>query len=564
MRSLDSEANGDIPLAPLWIPRSEFLCRLDAGSEPREAGLRVWASSEPWVRAMFDLARDPRVRLAELLDWTALLDRHSAVDVGVRGSDTRVFWANIEPVEANAAECEFRLGVLMALVSDPEHEEVPRVVHDECRARGAARCVFTVCDLLPRADPLHERMFYESRLLEAGLQGREALFRRMSKIQGSIPMPDLRVMGRLRRFMEEFEDIILVFDRNLAILDANRAALRFSQVSLDVIRGLSARDLLSADSFAIVKGTLPILFESGGARGLVVEGRNRDGWVPLEVSARVVSNGQLIICMARDISQYLALERELAERNRQLRDQNERIRGADLLKSEFLANVSHELNTPLTCIRGFSKMLLGDLREEQGGATPRLDSDKRLEFVQIIGNEAVRMGDLISGLLELAKIESGIVTLDKGRTSLNEILLESVEMLKPRLDERALEIEQKLDTTLRAASLDADRMKQVALNLLENAIKFSPQGSRITITSRSLRGMQEFAVANSAPDIDEAQLESLFDRFVQQDGSFARHEGGVGLGLNLVRAIAELHDGKAWAELVRPGRVEFVVRIPEG
>lgn len=505
------------------------------------------------------------MRLAEVPDWTALLDRHSVVDLTVRQGDTEVFWSNVGEAEADPRECEFRLGVLTALASGPGDGRVPRVDHVRCRVRGDEHCIFSVRDREPRADPLHASALYEAHRLECGLQGRESLFRRIHDVEsGPDPVPDASEYLLVRRFLEDIEDVMLVFDANLTIVDVNRAAMRFSGMGVDAMRGLSARDLLSADSFALVRGSLAALLEAGSARGLVVEARSKSGWVPLEVSARVDRSKQYILCIARDISQHLALERELAERNRQLREQNQRIRQADLLKSEFLANVRHELHTPLTSIRGFAKLLQGDLQSESEGSSLRLAPGKRVEFLQIVENEALRMGDLIAGLLELSKIESGLVVLDRTQASLNDIARESLLIVRPRFEERRLEVELDLDPELPDAQLDVDRMKQVALNLLDNAIKFSPSGERVLVRTTSLGGMVHLGVRNATRELGAEQLDRLFDRFVQGDGSFARHEGGVGLGLNLVRAVAELHGGKAWGELVDPGRVEFAVRVPQG
>ena len=508
------------------------------------------------------------MRLAEVPDWAALLDRHSMVDLSVRQGDTEVCWSNVGDAEPDSRECEFRRGVLTALASGPGDGRVPRVDHVRCRTRGDERCIFAVREREPRPDPLHASALYEAHLLECGLQGRESLFRRIHQMEApGDPVPDIRQFRMMRRLLEEIEDIMLVFDTNLTIIDVNLAAQRFSGMSLDAMRGLSARDLLSADSFAIVRGALPMLLEAGSARGLVVEARARDRWVPLEVSARVDSSKRVIMCMARDISEHLALERELAERNRQLREQNQRIREADVLKSEFLANVSHELHTPLTSIRGFAKLLQRDADAGREGSPLRLSVEQRVEFLQIVSNEAERMGDLIGGLLELAKIESGVVVLDRTLASLNDIARESLLIVKPRLEERGLLVELALDPELPDAPLDIDRIKQVALNLLDNAIKFSPPGATVCVRSAAIGGMVHLGVQNTSHELDAEHLDRLFDRFVQRDGSFARREGGVGLGLNLVRAIAELHGGKAWAEPVEPGgsgRIEFAIRVPQG
>ncbi len=547
---------------PLWVLRSEFLERLACEPSAYDVGVRVWQASEPWVRAALASVGDPTVRLAECREWSALLDRHSDTELLEGRDDAQIRWILTQEFEPHALECELRRGALAGLLQDERGE--PAVVrHPVCRALGGDACRFVVEGLRPRADEAHARFVQEASVLSATLQGRETLFRRMARSGAATgPFPDIRELHAVRRFMEDIEDIILIFDRNLCVLDANRAAVEFSGMSLDELRGQSARDLLSADSIRRVTASVPLLMQQGFRRGLRVEGRTRHGWVPLELSARMSESRETVVCIARDISEHLYLERQLAERNQQLQTQNERIRESDLLKSEFLANVSHELNTPLTSIRGFAKLLETELDGERKGLPVRLDPDKRLEFLQIVHNEADRMRDLIGGLLELSKIESGVVTLDRAWVSLNTIVQESLMVLKPRLDERHLEVDQVFAPGQSQSFLDPDRMKQVVLNLLDNAIKFSPQGSRIRVASQASRGMAELSVRNPARNMSREHLERIFDRFVQRDGSFKREHGGVGLGLNLVRAIVELHGGKVWSELPEPGVIEFRVRLP--
>ena len=558
----ESPGGEDPRLAPpLWVLRSEFLARLAAERCAFDVGVRVWDACEPWVRACLAASPGPEALLAECREWLALLDRHS--DIEPISDAPAVFRrAQLHELSADPLECELVRGCIAGLLRD-ERGDPARVEHPECRAQGAPSCRFVVPELAARTDPAHARLFDEASLLSATLQGREALFRRMARSGAATgPFPDVRELEAVRRFMEDIEDIILIFDRNLCVLDANRAAVKFSGMSLDELRGQSARDLLSANSIRRVAESVPLLIEQGFRRGLRVEGKTRHGWVPLELSARVAENRETVVCIARDIREHLSLERQLAERNRQLQEQNERIREADLLKSEFLANVSHELNTPLTSIRGFAKMLQSELESERKGEPARLDSAKRLEFLRIVHKEADRMRDLIGGLLELSKIESGVVTLDRAWVSLNTIIQDSLMVLKPRLDDRRLTAGLEAGHGLAPAFLDPDRMKQVVLNLLDNAIKFSPEGSRIRIATASERGMLELAVRNPARDMTAEHLERIFDRFVQRDGSFKREQGGVGLGLNLVRAIVELHGGKVWSELVEPGVIEFRVRLP--
>ncbi len=475
---------------------------------------------------------------------------------------TRVLWNNVPGLGADAWECLLRLGALSGLLSYGSAPAPFGVEHTRCRARGDEDCLFLVENLSAREEPTHAAMLREASIMAGKLGAQEVFVRRLSQFSARhAPFPDVREMRAVRRFMEEVEDIILIFDRNLWLLDANRAAVRFSGMDLNEMRGLSARDLMGTESFEIVQRNLPKLFERGYLSGLQIKGRTRTGYVPLEVSVRMGHNGESMVCIAHDISRHLQLERELAARNQQLETQNKRISEAGLLKSEFLANVSHELTTPLTCIRGFARLLRGDLEMEMEGAEAHLPMEKRSEFLRIVHEEAQRMGELISGLLELSKIEAGVVTLDRARISLNTIVQECLLVLKPRLDELAMGVDCQLDPGLPLAYLDPDRMKQVVLNLLDNAIKFSPDGSEIGVRTRKGDGAIELRVRNPSSELKEGDLTRIFARFVQRDGSFTRRHGGVGLGLDLVRAIVERHGGRIWGEFPVPGQVEFIAEI---
>ena len=135
-------------------------------------------------------------------------------------------------------------------------------------------------------------------------------------------------------------------------------------------------------------------------------------------------------------------------------------------------------------------------------------------------------------------------------------------VLKPRLDELAMRVDCQLEPGLPLAYLDPDRMKQVVLNLLENAIKFSPNGSEIGVRTQTGDGRIQLRVRNPSSELKEGDLNRIFARFVQRDGSFTRRHGGVGLGLDLVRAIVERHEGRVWGEFPVSGQVEFIAEIP--
>ena len=546
----------------LWVQRSDWLEALARRENAYTAGERLWRASEQWIAALAELAQDPSVILAELPLWARFLDRHSSVTVLPGAEDTEILWSNVPGFPPDAAECEFRLGALRALLAHCSGEEPVAVAHVECAARGGDRCRYEVLDWIPCRDKRHEHALHEVSHLAADLEGRETLHRRLSELAlRTGPLPDLRTIGAVRRFLEEVEDIILVFDRDLEVVDANRAALRFAGMSLAELQGYSMQDFLSPASWDTVRELLPRLLDAGAMRGVQLDVRTRRGEATLELSARVTASGEAIVCIARDITGRLALERELARRNEQLRAQNERIADADRMKSEFLANVSHELTTPLTSIKGFAKLLRGDVSAELAGGV-RLAAEQRAEFLALVEREAARMTELIHGLLDLSNLEAGGVTLQRKRMALGSVVEECLQILKPRLDDAGLELEPVLDPSLPHAWLDPDRIKQVVLNLLENSAKFSARGACITVATAVAEGAVELRVSNPCHELGSRDLERIFARFVQRDGSYSRKYGGVGLGLNVVRAIVELHGGRVWAELREAGRVEFIVRLP--
>lgn len=546
----------------LWIPRAELLEIFAERDNAFTAGLRVWEVAEPWLLAFAQLAQDPSVLLAELPIWARFLDRHSSVEVRSGERDTRLFWSNAPGFPTEASECEFRLGAMRSLLSSCSGEEPVVVSQVECSSHGGSRCCFEVKAWIPCGDVRHERALREASLLQAELEGREAVERaRSESADGVAPLADLRDLQRVRRFMDEVPDIILVFDRQLMVLDANRAALRFTSMSLAELRGQSVQGLLDDASWDVIRDLVPRLFEVGSLSGIRLEARTRTGPATIEVSARVSASSDSLVCIARDVTERLRLERELGERNEQLRLQNERIVDADRMKSEFLANVSHELTTPLTSIKGFATLLRRDVAAEIAGGA-RLSTVQRAEFLGLVEREATRMTELIRGLLELSNIEAGGVALARRPAALGAIVHECLQILKPRLDEAGFAVDLALDPALPLAELDPDRIKQVVLNLLENSLKFSQRGARVRVSTAHDDQAVEVRVRNPSNELGPQDLERIFARFVQRDGSYSRKYGGVGLGLNLVRAIAELHGGRAWAELPFAGTVEFVVRLP--
>jgi two-component system, NarL family, sensor histidine kinase BarA len=265
--------------------------------------------------------------------------------------------------------------------------------------------------------------------------------------------------------------------------------------------------------------------------------------------------------------------RELEDKNQKLQVAYDRLKELDRLKSNFLATVSHELRTPLTSIIGYSEMLVeglaGDLTKEQR------------EFVQTIRDKGDQLLALIKGLLDLSKLESGTMSLRKNHVDVGALIKDVVSTMAPTARKKEVELQFDVEKGLPAIWADAERLRQVLLNLTENAIKFTPVSGSVRLTAR-ITGMDaqnagdaggmvllgarrtavEMRVADTGIGIPEVERTRVFDAFYQVDSSSTREAGGTGLGLSIVKRLVDGHDGAVRIEANQPRGAVFVVTIP--
>ena len=212
------------------------------------------------------------------------------------------------------------------------------------------------------------------------------------------------------------------------------------------------------------------------------------------------------------------------------------LRRLEGLRREFVANVSHELKTPLTSIKGFVETLLD-------GAVD--DPVNNRKFLQIIAGHTEQLTRLIDDLLALSQIESREAGLALAPVPLRPVLEETLLMLKPQLDHRQIVVELDLPTDLPPLKADRDRLKQAVLNLLDNAVKFNVEGGTITISASPGHEAVLIHVTDAGIGIPPEDLPRIFERFYRVDKARSRQLGGTGLGLSIVKHIAEAHGGAA-------------------
>jgi signal transduction histidine kinase len=205
-------------------------------------------------------------------------------------------------------------------------------------------------------------------------------------------------------------------------------------------------------------------------------------------------------------------------------------------KSDFLASMSHELRTPLTSIIGFSELLITD-------ANGRFDAETRSRFLNQINSGGKDMLVLINDVLDLSKVEAGLIELQIERVLVADIVTSVLSTIEPLAATKGIRVQAELSAAL-YVSADPGKLRQMLLNLVSNAVKFTPSSGRVAIEVRRLEGAVEISVTDTGIGIAESDRGRLFEAFRQIDSPSASHQQGTGLGLALTKRYVELHGGK--------------------
>jgi signal transduction histidine kinase len=236
---------------------------------------------------------------------------------------------------------------------------------------------------------------------------------------------------------------------------------------------------------------------------------------------------------------------------------NRDLAAASQHKSEFLANMSHELRTPLNAIIGFSQVLsdrmFGELNEKQE------------EYLQDIHASGQHLLSLINDILDLSKIEAGRMELEVTDFHLPTALDNALILVRERASRRGIRLGSTLDQSLGTIRADERKVKQVLLNLVSNALKFTPEGGRIEIRAGMDDGMAEISVTDTGVGIAPEDQEAIFEEF-RQVGTADKKVEGTGLGLALSRKFIELHGGRIWvkSELGQGSTFTFTLPVQRG
>ena len=210
------------------------------------------------------------------------------------------------------------------------------------------------------------------------------------------------------------------------------------------------------------------------------------------------------------------------------------------MKTELLSTVSHELCTPLGSIKGYATTLLTH--------ASKLRREEQREFLEIIDSEADRLRELIENLLDMSRLEAGVLRIDREPLRLGGVAREVVRRTQLATPNHELVLDWLPEADEPWVNGDPKRLYQVLQNLLSNAVKYSPDGGCITLRARTARRELVVAVADQGFGMPATELDRIFDRFHRVGGEVSRRVGGTGLGLAICKGLVEAHGGRIWAE----------------
>ena len=212
----------------------------------------------------------------------------------------------------------------------------------------------------------------------------------------------------------------------------------------------------------------------------------------------------------------------------------------DKVKSDFFASMSHELRTPLTSIKEGTGLLL----EGVGGAT----TEKQRKLLTILAEESNRLIGLVNSLLDLSKMEAGMMNYSFEKASLAPLIKKAVGEITPLIEAKGIQLETEVAERLPTVKVDSERILQALRNLIGNAVKFTPRAGRVKVAARSVTGKIEVSVRDTGPGIAPENLKAIFDKFHQGNSNGAFSVNGTGLGLAIAKHIIVSHGGEIWAE----------------
>ncbi|HYY33844.1 MAG TPA: GAF domain-containing protein [Gaiellaceae bacterium] len=332
---------------------------------------------------------------------------------------------------------------------------------------------------------------------------------------------------RSEAILANIADGIVVVDRNDAIVLWNATAEQITGVPAEEALGRRVSDVLQRE-LASEMGASPRERQISIPRG------GKEVWLSLTEAVMADAAGSVAgrIFTFRDVSSERVVEQ---------------------MKSDFVATVSHELRTPLTSIYGFAETLLR--------SDVAFSEAERRTFLGYIGSESERLINIVDDLLNVARLEAGTLGLNIASTDVREVVGETVSRFAERVD-GTVSFDVHLPRTLVRVRADKEKLKQIVMNLIDNAVKFSPDGGQISVSARRRSDTVEIRVADEGIGIPRADQQRIFTKFYRSEQAALHSPQGTGLGLFLARGLLAAMGGRIWVESTEGEGSTFVFELP--
>lgn len=340
---------------------------------------------------------------------------------------------------------------------------------------------------------------------------------------------------RLRLLFESTAEFIHILDKNGRIIQVNPAIIKHSGYSENEFIGKRLDEFFTLDSRKIFVEQFKILHENGSIRQ-EFEFVCKDGTITtVECSISAICNNQ------GEILSFVSLQRDIAKKEE-----------TGQMKSEFVSHVTHELRSPLASIKGFASTILAD---------KEMDEKTRTEFLNIINDESERLARLIEDLVDLSKIEHGDIKIDKQKVQIPGIIQEAISKLKPQYEKKKIVLKAETPPDIPFIFCDRDMILRVTVNLLLNAIRFTPERGRVTVSVEKEREKIKVKISDTGFGIPKEDLPFIFDKFYRAETP-GDEKKGSGLGLSIAKEIIKSHEGDIWVKSRVGKGSTFYFRLP--
>jgi signal transduction histidine kinase len=378
--------------------------------------------------------------------------------------------------------------------------------------------VITAMTVIGVARMITQRQDYESSI-ERSYQ--TEMVARTKLAEGVRPKANKAIVLREEQKRVELRDSISGDTRDTVIL-----------VAIGLIAGLIGALLLFAGLIATMRRPLEALVTAAGK----LAGGDRSARVEIGGPAETATLGKAFNEMAKE------LEIEAANRDQ-----------LDRMKDEFVLTASHELRSPLTSVQGFAELLM----MERDSLSPR-----QVETVEIILDNCRHLVRLLNDLLDLARSDAGRLAIRPRPTQLSPLIEDVVRTMRAQTDAKDQTLTEQIDPDLPLVDVEADRIRQILVNLVTNAHEYSPERASISVSARVADAEVQIDVTDNGPGIPSAQADHIFERFVRGDAGLTQRVGGTGLGLAISKSLVDLHGGTITVDSVVDRGSTFTVRLP--